>query len=193
MRTDLHVLLEDAGYLRPDGAIDVVRAAKDLGVHERTVNRWLRGETSPKEGVLRYLRGRTTSGTVEAEEVPVLGIVDAGPLQLRYEAPLDYVPVSLRAPDDQRPLVGLKVEGDSMTPLINEGDIIIVRQQEDADPGDIVVALVGEMTTVKRLRGRGKLRYLEGIKEGFEPIRPTGQWSIFGKVIEVRRILERRR
>lgn len=192
MAGDLQVLLEDAGYLRPDGELDLPRAAKDLGVSVRTMNRWLKGDTKPKEGVLRYLRRRTATGTIEVDEVPVLGVVNAGPLQLRYEAPRGYVEVAPRGEHDEREIIALEVEGDSMTPLINPGDIIVVRLQQDADSGDIVVALVGDMSTVKRLRGRGKGRYLEAFKEGFPPIRPTGPWNIFGKVLEVRRILEKR-
>ncbi len=49
----------------------------------------------------------------------------------------------------------LQVRGDSMTPLMDEGDVIIVRQQDDADTGDIAVVVVnGNEATVKKIKKR---------------------------------------
>lgn len=54
---------------------------------------------------------------------------------------------------------GLQIHGDSMEPRINEGDVVIVRQQEDAESGDIVIAMInGCDATCKRLK-----KYSEGI------------------------------
>lgn len=48
---------------------------------------------------------------------------------------------------------GLQIHGDSMIPHICDGDIVIVRQQNDAESGDIVIATVnGDEATCKRLR-----------------------------------------
>src|SRR5437867_301389 len=50
----------------------------------------------------------------------------------------------------------LRVHGDSMIEAgIADGDVVIVRQQDTAEPGDIVVALLGDEATVKRLRKKG--------------------------------------
>ena len=55
---------------------------------------------------------------------------------------------------------GLRIHGDSMEPKISDGDIVIVRQQEDAESGDIVIATVnGDEATCKRLR-----KYRDGIE-----------------------------
>lgn len=54
---------------------------------------------------------------------------------------------------------GLKIKGDSMEPKISEGDVVIVRQQDDAESGDIIIALVnGDEATCKRLK-----KYSDGI------------------------------
>lgn len=55
---------------------------------------------------------------------------------------------------------GLQIHGDSMEPKISDGDVVIVRQQDDAESGEIVIALVnGDEATCKRLR-----KYRDGIE-----------------------------
>jgi repressor LexA len=71
-------------------------------------------------------------------------------------------------------------------------DVVIVRQQPTADSGEIVVALVDDETTVKRLRLRGKRVELHPENPDYEPIVPDPrELKLLGKVIEVRRSLER--
>jgi len=69
----------------------------------------------------------------------------------------------------------LRVQGDSMIDAgIQEGDYVIVRQQDAANPGDIIVALLGEEVTVKRLRRKGSALFLEAANAAYEPIPLTG-------------------
>lgn len=89
---------------------------------------------------------------------------------------------------------GLQIHGDSMLPNICDGDIVIVRQQEDAETGDIVIATVnGTDATCKRLR-----KYKEGIELiANNPSYDLMDFStqeivekpvrIIGKVVELRR------
>lgn len=89
---------------------------------------------------------------------------------------------------------GLQIHGDSMIPNICDGDVVIVRQQEDAETGDIVIATVnGTDATCKRLR-----KYKDGIEliannPTYEPMDFSNQEilekpvRIIGKVIELRR------
>lgn len=90
----------------------------------------------------------------------------------------------------------LRVQGDSMIEEgIYEGDYVIVRQQETADPGEIVVALLGEEATVKRLQKKGKLLYLEAANVAYAPIPLTSQSpasQILGVVVGVYRDRRRR-
>jgi repressor LexA len=74
---------------------------------------------------------------------------------------------------------------------IMPGDIVIVRSQPTANTGDIVVALVGDEATVKRLRiARGRIELYPENPE-FEPlIFAHDECVILGKVIEVRRYVE---
>jgi repressor LexA len=71
------------------------------------------------------------------------------------------------------------------------GDIVIVRSQPTAQTGEIVVALIGDEATVKRLRLRRGRIELHPENPAFEPIIPgPNECTILGKVIEIRRHLE---
>ena len=89
-------------------------------------------------------------------------------------------------------LFALRVQGESMTGAgIMPGDVVIVRSQPTAHTGEIVVALVEDEATVKRLRlGRGRIE-LHPENPDFEPlIFSPDECVILGKVIEVRRYVE---
>ncbi|RMG49244.1 MAG: repressor LexA [Acidobacteria bacterium] len=130
-----------------------------------------------------------------ARLVPLVGRVPAGALAAAIEDPEGYLPVA--APSSGgRELFALRVRGDSMVGAgILPGDILIVRRQPSADPGDIVVAAVegiaDEEATVKRLRLRRGRWVLCPENPAYEPIvPPPGALRILGRVVEVRRYLE---
>ena len=121
---------------------------------------------------------------------PLLGQVSAGALDEAIEDPDGYLPVAARgAADDE--LFALRVRGESMTGVgILPGDIVIVRRQPTAAPGDIVVALVDSDATVKTFRPRGRDVELRPENPAFDPIvLDAGAVVLLGRVIEVRRIL----
>lgn len=134
------------------------------------------------------LPGRAATPVVS---IPLLGRVAAGALKTAIEDPQGTLTVQSRTPAEQ--LFALRVKGESMRDAgILPGDIAIVRQQSTAEPGDIVVALVGDEATVKTFaRNRGRVE-LRPANPAFEPIVPRGDapFSILGKVIEVRRSYE---
>lgn len=89
---------------------------------------------------------------------------------------------------------GLKIKGDSMTPLICDGDIVIVRRQNDAENGDIVIATInGDEATCKRLRKYQGGIELVAINPSYSPFEFNNQdiiekpVRIIGKVVESRR------
>ena len=87
----------------------------------------------------------------------------------------------------------LQIHGDSMEPRMKDGDVVIVRQQEDAESGEVVIATInGDDATCKRLR-----KYAEGImllstNPAYEPMTFTNHdieelpVKILGKVVELR-------
>ncbi|MCO4762319.1 MAG: transcriptional repressor LexA [Myxococcales bacterium] len=120
--------------------------------------------------------------------VPLLGRVQAGVLTTAIEDPEGFVPVSgVRVGDGLFALWirGLSMEGAGILP----GDVVIVRKQSDANDGDIVVALVDDEATVKRLRRRDGRVELHPENPDFDVIVPDSL-TLLGKVVEVRRFLE---
>lgn len=120
--------------------------------------------------------------------VPLLGRVQAGALSTAVEDLEGYLPMQTRVPPAQ--LFALRVQGESMTGAgILPGDLVIVRRQPTAKTGDIVVALVGEEATVKRLRLSRRKIELHPENPDFDIIVPSPEddVTLLGKVIEVRR------
>jgi len=132
---------------------------------------------------------RLPGGDPATRMVPVLGRVQAGALTSAVEDLEGYVPISS---SDQSECFALRVRGMSMIGIgILPGDLVIVRQQETANPGDIVVALVEDEATVKTLRVNGDRPELHAENPAFRPIFPDPEeLRILGKVIEVRRIFD---
>jgi repressor LexA len=153
-------------------------------------------EALVREGLLRKQAGKARgyrlpeSDASRAILVPLLGRVQAGALTTAVEDLEGYVSVQSRS--TQAELFALRVRGESMIrAAILPGDIVIVRRQPSANGGDVVVALVDDEATVKRLRFVDKRVELHPENPEFEPIRPTdAEVHILGKVIEVRRYLE---
>ena len=88
-------------------------------------------------------------------------------------------------------MFGLHVRGESMRDAgILDGDLAIVRKQDTARSGDIVVALVGDEATVKELRRVGRRVELHPANPDYAPIVPDPlEFRLLGKVIEIRRSL----
>jgi repressor LexA len=127
--------------------------------------------------------------------VPLLGRVQAGVPTLAVEEPEGFVPVEMRRSLSKtriEALLALRVRGDSMTGAgIQDGDLVVVQRQPTAHDGDIVVALVDDEATVKRLRIRKQSVELVAENPAFDPIvvRPD-RVALIGKVIEIRRYLD---
>lgn len=123
--------------------------------------------------------------------IPILGHVQAGAPTLAVEDVQGYIPV--QAPPSADDLFALRVDGESMNRAgILPGDLVVVRRQSDAAHGDVVVVLIEDSATVKRLvkrHGQVELRP-ESDNPEFKPIRLTSETALLlGKVIEVRRYL----
>jgi len=116
--------------------------------------------------------------------LPLVGHVAAGQPILAEENIEDYVQVPEMAGGEEGEFV-LRVRGDSMKDAgIIEGDFVVVRKQETAADGEIVVALVGEEATVKRFFKEADHIRLQPENATMEPIR-TRDVSIVGRVVGV--------
>jgi repressor LexA len=124
----------------------------------------------------------------EPTYVPVLGRIAAGGPILAEEAVEDIFPLP-------RELVGegalflLKVVGESMVDAaICDGDWVVIRQQNVADNGDIVAAMIDGEATVKTFKRTGNQVWLMPHNPAFDPI-PGNEAAILGKVVTVIRKL----
>jgi repressor LexA len=146
------------------------------------------GRLAKRKGRARGYRLPVTDGPPTVL-VPLLGRVPAGSLDIAVEDLEGYVPYASR--DAAGELFALRVRGESMRGAgILPGDVVVVRRQRTAPSGTIVVALVGDEATVKRLRMRGGRVELHPDNPDFEPLVPDPrELKLLGRVVEVRRRL----
>lgn len=199
---------------RTELGLTVDDLAKKLGKNRATVYRYESDEienfpTSVLEPLAKVLKTSPAylMGWVDAAEdsacsfsnpqkistvINVYGRVAAGiPLEM-----IEDVIDTEEIPEDMAKtgsFFGLQIHGDSMEPKISDGDIVIVRQQDDAETGDTVIATVnGTDATCKRLR-----KYRDGIElistnPSYEPMFFSNQEikskpvRIIGRVVELR-------
>lgn len=120
--------------------------------------------------------------------IPVIGHVTAGEPILAEQNIEDYFPLP-KMLVHQDTVFMLKVRGDSMTKAaIMDGDLVVVRQQETANNGEIVVAMLEGEATVKRYYQEKDHIRLQPENDFYEPIR-SASIAVIGKVIGVFRKL----
>jgi repressor LexA len=123
---------------------------------------------------------------VRGPGLPVIGHVAAGEPVLAEENIEEYVQLPSAIGGEQGDYI-LRVKGDSMQDAgILEGDYVVVSAADDADNGEIVVALLEDEATVKRFyREKDRIR-LQPANKAYKPIR-TRDASVLGRVIGVYR------
>lgn len=180
--------------------------AKKIGVSTSTISMYEVGKRQPdfetEERIadffntdLNVLRGRNnelSSNESKSIIIPVLGRVAAGIPISAVEEIVDTEEISVTMASKGE-YFGLLIKGDSMEPRIYDGDVVIVRQQEDAENGDIVIALVnGDDATCKRLMKYAGGISLISLNSKYEPMMFTEQdiidkpVKIIGRVVELR-------
>lgn len=180
--------------------------ADAIGVSPQTFNTWCQGIALPRMGKVQRLadyfgieksdliedKSTTAQPTTTAVTINVLGRVAAGIPIEAIEDIIDTEEITeqMAATGD---FFGLQLHGNSMEPRMCEGDVVIVRQQNDAESGEIVIATInGDEATCKRLR-----KYRDGIElislnPTYEPMFfsneeiATKPVKIIGKVVELR-------
>jgi repressor LexA len=152
-----------------------------------------RDPTKPRALELRRDPKPETARAEDVHRLPLLGEIAAGGPLLAEQNVEDYVAVPEPLARGGEEFL-LRVKGDSMINAgILEGDLVVVRRQQDARNGDIVVALAGadetaDEATVKRLfRENGRIR-LQPENDALEPIY-TDYVEVLGKVTGVFRSL----
>lgn len=179
--------------------------AKRIGVHESSINKYEKGlvdiplsKISELARVLKvteaYLMGweEKSEQPPQGLQIPVLGTVAAGIPISAVEDILDYEEVP-QSWESQGEFFALKIKGDSMEPRMESGDVVIVKQQSDANSGDTVIVLVnGDDATCKRLQKTDNGIMLVSTNPKYPPMFysneeiSTKPVVILGKVVELR-------
>ena len=178
----------------------------DLGFNKSAVSTWCNGTRLPRmdkvDALAKYFGINRSDLIEEKEDAPasphkgitinVYGRVAAGiPLEMIEDViDTEEIPEELAKTGE---FFGLQIHGDSMEPKISQGDIVIVRKQDDAETDNIVIAAVnGTDATCKRLK-----KYKDGIalistNPAYEPMYFSNQEiiekpvRIIGRVVELR-------
>ncbi len=133
---------------------------------------------------IRVLASAKHRDTFNERRLPVLGSVSAGSPLLAEQNVERHVPIPKFLVPDKAEYFVLQVQGDSMIEAgIFENDLVIVQMTNDVRSGDIVVALIGNETTVKRLMVRNGQQYLKPENSKYQDIFPREEWSVQGKVV----------
>ncbi|MCS7173473.1 MAG: transcriptional repressor LexA [Armatimonadetes bacterium] len=174
--------------IRERGVVPSVReVAEHLGLRSpATAQRHLRALV--EKGYLRRIPHRMRGlellqplGSEDVVHLPLVGRVAAGRGAVAEEVIEDFLPVP-RNLGWQEGCFLLRVRGDSMVGAgIFDGDLVVVRRQQTALPGDLVVALVEEEATVKRLGVEDGRYLLRAENPAYPPIREP--FRIVGKVV----------
>lgn len=198
--------------LRNEKKINQRELANFLKVAPSTISMYESGQREPNFEVLEsladffnvdlnYLLGKsdkTTKLMIEDSQppqglqIPVLGTVAAGIPISAVEDILDYEEID-SSWQSQGEFFALRIKGDSMQPKIDDGDVVIVRQQSDANSGDTVIALVnGDDATCKKLQKTENGIMLVSTNPNYLPMFFTNEEIvtkpvvILGKVVELR-------
>ena len=151
--------------------------------------------TSKRASRSLVLPGRRSRNRAAGDEIPVLGRIAAGTPIFAVENREESIPLRpewLKA-QGGGDVFALRVQGESMIDAhIMDGDLVLVRKQETASPGEIVAAMVDGEATVKRFAREGNAVVLKPEHPTMKPIvvgsdRPD--FRVLGKVIGVLRSL----
>ena len=177
--------------------------ARRVGIAKSAISRYFNGTrelplnrigdfASALHTTPNFLLGVKEDTNSQGVKIPVLGTVAAGIPISAVEDILDYEEIP-RSWQNQGEFFALKIKGDSMEPRMESGDVVIVKQQPDANSGDTVIVLVnGDDATCKRLEKTENGIMLVSTNPKYPPMFyslediQTKPVVILGKVVELR-------
>ena len=208
MKTTKDIFSKNLQYYMELHELNNKELSEILGVSESTVGKWLLRKSTPRMGVIEKLAryfNIQKSDLIEQKEpeltfvdlsnyikIPVVGKIPAG---VPIEAIEDIIE-TIDIPEDwtkgDKEYIGLRVSGDSMYPVLLDGDTVVIQVQPSAETGDICACYVnGYDATLKRISLTPTSITLKPENPNYPPKTYThpGEVTIAGKVVEVRRKL----
>jgi repressor LexA len=175
--------------LREIGAAFGIRSTKGVNDHLDALER--KGTIRRHAELSRGIEVMGQAAPLDVQQIPLLGRIAAGAPLLANEN-VEHV-YSIDRSIGRGGDFMLRVQGDSMVDAhICDGDYIVVRQQDTAQGGDIIAALLDDEATVKRFYREGRFVRLEPENPRMKPIRvdpKESDFRILGRVVAVLRSL----
>jgi repressor LexA len=196
MRTTIGESIREA---RENKQLDQATLSGKIGVVTRTLQRWEKGEQVPDgvsimkiakatnvqsnwlltgEGEKYPTPGRPANvyslpsairRKVKLVDLPLISAVPAGKVATIFHP--DYVDNYVTVDDVKDPQAfALRVKGDSMSPRVEDGDIVVVSPQREVHNGDVCVVRVDGEDTLKKVKFEGNYIHLIPLNTDFEPV-----------------------
>lgn len=130
---------------------------------------WLMGlDVSMEKNLNTYKTDKLGNSVIS---IPILGTVKAGYNYLAQENWIGTIDVETSLIGNGDEYFALKVHGDSMSPVLIEDDIVIIKKQNDFENGDIVVAIInGNEATIKKGKKSDSSILLQPLNPAYEPL-----------------------
>ena len=168
-------LMNAMDYKSPRSAVLLMEELEENGFLEKK-----------SEGGYRLIKDLSEGNMARTVSVPLVGAVTCGAPMLAEENIEALIPVSTSIAKPGWKYFLLRAKGDSMDKAgINEGDLILVRQQATANNGQNVVALIDDEATVKEYQHKGDFVTLlpKSYNDFHQPIILTRDFQIQGVVV----------
>lgn len=150
-------------YLRKQNGLSQEQLARKLGITQGSVSLWEQGRTDPDTKTLAKIaeifnvsvdflfsdepRRDLDSIRINRSAVPILGNIACGQRITPDTTPEGYADL----PDGIRADFALRCKGDSMEPTLIDGDLVLIRQQPEVEPGQIAAVNIAGETTLKHV------------------------------------------
>ncbi|KPF70055.1 hypothetical protein IP84_04225 [beta proteobacterium AAP99] len=146
-----------------------------------------------QSGFLRKTEAKRLAPAARFFERPVVGTVRAGVPQATAQSEFEVLTIDDYLVEEPNRTVLVRVRGDSMKDAgFLDGDLVAVLRGAPAEPGDVVVAVVDDETTLKTLAKDDSGYYLQAANAAYGPIRPMDSLELLGPVVGSIRKLKRR-
>ncbi len=197
MNEEIMTVEEVASYLKVDtrtiyrrlkaNEIPAFKFGGQWRFKKQDIDRWIKKRYSGNESNINIVAEDTYNIKAEQTvEVPVVGKVSCGSPILASENIESTIPVSTKLARPPYKYFLLKAKGDSMNLAgINDGDLVLIRQQNTAQNKDIIVALIDDEATIKEYNIAGDKVVLKPLSSNpvHKPIILTNDFKIQGIVV----------
>lgn len=178
-------LMNLLGYKSPRSAAIIIDSLLDKKILDR--------DSSSSLKLHFQERIKDNQNNAETVDIPLVGVAACGQPLLAEENIEAYVPISIRIAKPSNKYFILRAKGDSMNNAningyaINNGDLVLIKQQQTAQNGDTVVALIDDDATIKEFHNNGDIIVLKPKSNNnkHQPIILTSDFRIQGIVVNV--------